>query len=134
MLNPTSGTTNLHSLPDYDYQEVYNLAKIIHAEARGETFDGMVAVGAVVLNRVEDQQFPNTIEEVILQPRQFSSVNDGQFNLEPNKTALEAAYIALIGMDPTNGCLYFYNPTIATVAWSFKRKTEVVIGNHSFTK
>lgn len=110
------------------------MAKIIHAEARGENFDGMVAVGAVVLNRVEDQNFPNTVEEVIHQPRQFSSVADGQFNLEPDSLAYEAALRAIQGYDPTNGCLFFYNPAIATVAWSFQRETEVVIGNHIFTK
>jgi len=94
----------------------------------------MVAVGAVVLNRVENSDFPDTIEEVIHQPKQFSSVADGQFQLEPDSLSYEAAYEAFKGNDPTNGCLYFYNPDIATVAWSFQRETEVVIGNHIFTK
>ncbi len=94
----------------------------------------MVAVGAVVLNRVKDSYFPNTIEEVILQPRQFSSVYDGQYQLEPDPLSFDAAYEVLKGEDPTGGCLYFYNPDIATATWSFKRETKVVIGNHRFTK
>ncbi|MBM7615239.1 N-acetylmuramoyl-L-alanine amidase [Alkaliphilus hydrothermalis] len=94
----------------------------------------MVAVGAVVLNRVRDSHFPDTIEGVINQPKQFSSVADGQFDLEPDSLSYDAAYEAIEGNDPTNGCLYFYNPNIATVAWSFQRETEIVIGNHHFTK
>lgn len=94
----------------------------------------MVAVGAVVLNRVKHKEFPNSIEMVIYQPKQFSSVSDGQFELEPNNMAFDAAVEAIKGNDPTNGCLYFYNPLIATATWSFQRKTEHTIGNHTFTK
>ncbi|KAB3530261.1 cell wall hydrolase [Alkaliphilus serpentinus] len=95
---------------------------------------GMIAVGAVVLNRVGSGEFPNRIEEVILQPKQFSSVDDGQFQLEPNEVAYKAAFKALMGNDPTKGCLFFYNPQIATAGWSFNRETVVVIGDHHFTK
>ncbi len=94
----------------------------------------MVAVGAVILNRVHSPSFPNSIKKVIYQPRQFSSVADGQFELEPNDLAFTAAIEAIMGHDPTNGCLYFYNPSIATAAWSFQRRPETTIGNHIFTK
>lgn len=120
-------------LLSYEREDIYLLAKIIHGEARGESIEGKIAVGAVVLNRVEDDRFPNSIKEVILQPRQFSSVDDGQFQLEPDSTSYEAAYQSILGKDPTEGCVFFYNPTIATAEWSFKRKTEVVIGRHHFT-
>ncbi|GAB6086571.1 cell wall hydrolase [Alkaliphilus crotonatoxidans] len=131
---PHSGTVNSQYFFGYHYQEVYYLAKIIHAEARGESFEGMVAVGAVVLNRVESPGFPNSIEKVIYQPNQFSSLYDGQFELEPDDVAFSAAAKAIMGHDPTDGCLYFYNPSIATAAWSFQRQPETKIGNHVFTK
>ncbi len=122
------------SLLGYKAQDIYLLAKIIHAEARGEEFEGKIAVGAVVLNRVEDEGFPNTIEDVILQPKQFSSVADGQFSLEPDESCYNAAYYCILGEDPTNGCVFFYNPDIATAGWSFKRETAIVIGRHRFTR
>lgn len=109
------------------------LARVIHAEARGESFEGQVGVGAVVLNRVQSEQFPDSITEVIHQPGQFSSLDDGQFNLQPNETAYRAAVAALNGADPTTGALYFYNPVIAKAAWSKKRMTKITIGNHAFT-
>ncbi len=118
----------------YKAQDIYLLAKIIHAEARGETLEGKIAVGAVVLNRVEDERFPDSIEAVILQPRQFSSVADGQFTLEPDESCYNAAYHCIMGNDPTNGCVFFYNPAIATVKWSFQRETEIIIGGHHFTR
>lgn len=91
-------------------------------------------MGAVVMNRVNSRDFPNSIGEVILQPRQFSSVDDGQFQLEPGKEAYDAAMKAIMGDDPTKGCLFFYNPEISTAQWSFKRETVIVIGGHHFTK
>ncbi|WP_243141138.1 cell wall hydrolase [Alkaliphilus pronyensis] len=123
-----------NSIAGYTTKDIDYLAKIIHAEARGESFEGMVAIGAVILNRVEDDSFPSTIEEVIFQPNQFCSVKDGQFHLEPSRLAYDAAFRAIMGNDPTNGCLFFYNPQIATAVWSFQRPVEAVIGNHRFTK
>lgn len=113
-------------------QDVYLLAKCIHAEARGEPYVGQVAVGAVILNRVADSQFPNTIAGVIYQPWAFTAVNDGQINLEPNESAYKAARDALNGWDPTNGCLYYYNPQTATSKWIWSRKTVITIGKHVF--
>lgn len=112
--------------------DLYLLAKCVHAEARGEPYVGQVAVAAVILNRVKDAAFPNTISGVIYQPWAFTAVNDGQINLEPNSTAYQAAQDALNGWDPTYGCLYYYNPTTATSKWIFERQTVVTIGKHVF--
>ena len=108
------------------------LARCVYAEARGEPYTGQVAVAAVVLNRVENSAFPNTISGVIYQPWAFTAVNDGQINLTPNSTAYKAAQDALNGWDPTYGCLYYYNPQTATSSWIWSRKTVVTIGKHVF--
>ena len=92
----------------------------------------MVAVGAVVLNRVKSPSFPNTISGVIYQPYAFTCVSDGQINLSPNATALSAAKDAINGYDPSQGSLYYYNPAVATSKWIFSRKTVVTIGKHVF--
>ncbi len=112
--------------------DLYLLAKLIYSEARGEIYTGQVAVGAVVLNRVDDAGFPNTLQGVIYQPWAFTALHDGQFNLEPNATAYQAAQDAISGWDPSYGSLYYYNPTTATSSWIFTRTTVVVIGNHVF--
>jgi N-acetylmuramoyl-L-alanine amidase len=113
---------------------VEQMARIIHSEARGETFQGQVAVGAVVLNRVQSSQFPDSISDVIFQPGQFSAILDGQYNLKPDFSAYQAARVALNGVDPTNGALFYHNPKIATSAWSLKRPAVATIGNHIFTR
>lgn len=112
--------------------DLYLLAKCIYAEARGESYKGQVAVGAVILNRVKSPDFPNTIAGVIYQPWAFTAVNDGQINLEPNQTAYNAAKDAMNGWDPTYGCLYYYNPATATSKWIFSRQQVVKIGKHVF--
>lgn len=120
---------------NYNKEDLELLARIIHGEARGEPYEGQVAVGAVVLNRVKSQGFPNTIREVIFQKNQFSAVSDGQFYLEPNETAYRAARDALSGRDPSLGALFFYNPkTAKTLHWLSQRETTIVIGNHVFAK
>ncbi|NLI38936.1 MAG: spore cortex-lytic enzyme [Clostridiaceae bacterium] len=110
------------------------LAHIIHGEARGEPYEGMVAVGAVVLNRVKDSRFPNSIPGVIYQPGAFDAVADGQINLEPSSTAIRAARDALNGWDPTYGCIYYYNPVTATSKWIWSRPIVTKIGRHNFAK
>jgi len=110
----------------------YLLARIIYAEARGESYTGQVAIGAVVLNRVKSSLFPNTISGVIYQPYAFTAVSDGQINYTPNSTAISAAKDAMNGWDPTYGSIYYYNPAVATSAWIFSRKTVVTIGSHVF--
>ena len=112
--------------------DVYLLAKLIYAEARGEPYIGQVAVGAVVLNRVKSPNFPDTIREVIYQPFAFTAVDDGQINLEPDQTAYKAAEDALSGWDPSYGSLFYYNPETATSAWIFTRETITEIGKHIF--
>ena len=89
------------------------LARLINGEARGEPYEGQVAVGAVIMNRVKSAKFPNTIAGVIYQKGQFSCITDGQFNaaIEENSTVYKAAQDAMNGSDPTNGALYFYNPS-----------------------
>lgn len=112
--------------------DTYLLARCIYAEARGESYTGQVAVGAVVLNRVRSPEFPNTIAGVIYQKHAFTAVTDGQINLTPDQTAINAAKDALAGWDPTGGCLYYYNPAKATSEWIFSRETVVTIGKHVF--
>lgn len=116
----------------YNSSDVYLLAKCIYAESRGEPYLGQVAVGAVVLNRVKSSSFPNSISGVIYQPYAFTAVIDGQINLEPNETAYSAARDAMNGWDPTNGCLYYYNPATATSSWIWTRTVKLTIGKHRF--
>ncbi|TCX53870.1 cell wall hydrolase [Dehalobacter sp. 14DCB1] len=116
----------------YDQEDVMLLAKIIYAEARGESFEGQVAVGAVVLNRVESPKFPDTIREVIYQPGQFSAVLDRQIELTPGDEAYQAALAALEGQDPSKGALFYYNPQTATDNWIKTRSVVKNIGNHNF--
>lgn len=112
--------------------DVYLLARIIYGEARGEPYKGQVAIAAVVLNRVESSSFPNTIAGVIYQSGAFDAVSDGQINLAPDQTAVKAARDALNGWDPTNGCLFYYNPATATSRWMLSRPILLRIGNHAF--
>lgn len=129
-LDKTNGGNKGNS--SYTNSDLYLLAKCIYAEARGESYTGQVAVGAVILNRVASSAFPNTVAGVIYQSGAFTAVSDGQINLEPDKTAMNAASDALNGWDPTYGCLYYYNPAVATSSWIFGRKTVTTIGKHVF--
>ena len=123
----SSSTTNSVSNSDMAL-----LAKCVHAEARGESYVGQVAVAAVILNRVKSPKFPNTISGVIYQPYAFTCVNDGQINLSPNQSAYNAAQDAMNGWDPTYGAIYYYNPKTATSSWIRTRSTTVTIGKHVF--
>lgn len=108
------------------------MAKIINSEARGEPYKGQVAVGAVVMNRIQSAQFPDNIRDVVFQPGAFTAVDDGQYWLTPNKTAYLAAQDAVRGWDPTNNSLYYFNPDTATSAWIWSRPQTVKIGKHIF--
>ncbi len=110
------------------------LARCVYAEARGEPYAGQVAIAAVVLNRVRSSSFPNTVSGVIYQKGAFTCVSDGQINMTPNSTAYKAVTDAINGWDPTNGCLYYYNPATATSKWIWSLKVELTIGRHSFAK
>lgn len=112
--------------------DVWLLARVIYGEARGEPYKGQVAIGAVVLNRVKSPSFPNTVAGVIYQRGAFDAVSDGQINLAPDETAVRAARDALNGWDPTNGCLFYYNPATATSRWMLSRPVLLRIGNHAF--
>jgi len=112
--------------------DLYDLARLVNGEARGESFEGQVAVAAVVLNRLYSGQFGNTIQDVIYQPWAFTAVNDGQFYLEPNASAYQAVAAAVKGWDPTGGALYYWNPVTATSPWVWSRPIINQIGNHVF--
>ena len=114
--------------------DLYLLAKMISAEARGEPYIGQVAVGAVILNRVKHPSFPNTIAGVLYQPGAFTALVDGQFSLEPEESAKRAAVDAMNGWDPSGGAIYYYNPEKSTSEWIFTRETIAVIGSHVFAK
>ena len=112
------------------------LARAINGEARGEPYEGQVAVGAVILNRVKDSRFPNTIAGVIYQKGAFTAVSDGQINvaIKNGSTVLKAAQDALNGWDPTGGAVYYFNPQTATNKWIWSRPYLKTIGKHRFCK
>lgn len=110
------------------------LAMVINGEARGEPYEGQVAVGAVVLNRVRHSSFPNTIAGVIYQEGAFTAVNDGQINKPIQDSCYKAAQDALNGWDPTGGAIYYYNPATATSSWIWSRPVVKQIGKHVFCK
>lgn len=112
--------------------DVNLLAHIIHGEARGESYVGKVAIGAVILNRTTDSRFPKSIAGVIYQPGAFTAVDDGQINLDPDTESYNAARDALNGWDPTGGCVYYFNPATATSSWIWSRPVMTVIGKHYF--
>lgn len=124
-----SSTNSGFSSNDYNL-----LARIISAEARGEPYLGQVAVGAVILNRVEHPSFPDTVSGVIYQNGAFSCLNDGQFYQPVSQTAYTAARDALNGLDPSGGAIYYYNPKTATSKWIRSRPVITTIGNHVFCK
>ena len=122
------------STSSYSDSDINLLARLIYGEARGESYVGQVAVGAVVMNRIKSSSFPNTMAGVIYQRYAFTAVDDGQINLTPNATARKAAEDAMNGWDPSYGAIYYYNPKTATSSWIFSRTTTVTIGNHVFAK
>ena len=111
----------------------YNLlAKLISAEARGEPYEGQVAVGAVVLNRVKHPSFPDTIPGVVYQKGAFSAVTDMNWSQPVADSAYKAARDALNGWDPSGGAIYYYNPKTSTNKWITSRPVIKYIGNHKF--
>jgi N-acetylmuramoyl-L-alanine amidase len=114
--------------------EVEKMARVVHGEARGESYIGKVAVAAVILNRLDDPSFPDTVEDVILQTNAFTAVHDGQYDLKPNSYAYRAVIDAIQGWDPTYGSVYYYNPDLATNTWIFSRQSVTKIGNHLFAQ
>ena len=132
-----AGTETLNALGvaaegSYNSADYQLLARIISAEARGEPYIGQVAVGAVVLNRIEHPSFPDTLAGVVYQKGAFSCLYDGQFNEPIAESAYAAARDALNGMDPSDGAIYYFNPNTATNGWIWSRPHIVTIGSHRF--
>jgi len=122
------------SHPGISENDLKIMANAVFGESRGEPYRGQVAVAAVILNRVGDAHFPNTISGVIFQPGAFTAVADGQIWLSPNDTAKRAVQDAINGVDPTNGCTYYFNPETATSKWIWGRSQVMKIGKHIFCK
>ena len=116
--------------------DIQLLARAINGEARGEPYEGQVAVGAVILNRVKHSSFPNTIAGVIYQSGAFTAVDDGQINvpISEGSTVYKAAQDARNGWDPTNGAIYYFNPDTATNSWIWSRPLIKTIGKHRFCR
>lgn len=132
--NSSGNNSSSNSSSSANSSDLNLLSRLVYGEARGEPYTGQVAVAAVVLNRVEHSSFPNTISGVIYQSGAFDVVSDGQINLTPNDTAKKAAQDALNGWDPTNGAIYYFNPSTATNKWIWSRPMTVTIGKHRFCK
>jgi len=113
-------------------QDLKLMANAVYGEARGEPYEGQVAVAAVILNRVASDAFPNTVSGVIFQPGAFTAVADGQIYLTPNEQAAKAVRDALNGWDPSGGCIYYFNPDTATSKWIWSRSQVKTIGKHIF--
>ena len=112
--------------------DVALLARVISAEARGEPYAGQVAVGAVILNRIEHPSFPSTLAGVVYQPGAFTCMVDGQIDQPVAESARRAAQEALGGSDPSGGAIYYFNPSTATSSWIWSRPLIKVIGKHRF--
>ncbi len=133
---PSSSNTNLSAnndfIMDVTSKEMEYLKRAVYSEARGEPYEGQVAVAAVILNRVRDPRFPNSITEVIFEPWAFTAVHDGQFWLEPDPQIVNPIEDALKGWDPSGGAVFYYNPVKVTSYWIFSRQVIDVIGRHYF--
>ena len=128
------GSGSSSSTNGYSSNDIYLLAKVIAAEARGESYVGQVAVGAVVLNRVQHSSFPDSISGVVYQSGAFSAVTDSNWNVAPSDTAQKAARDAINGWDPTGGAIYYYNPSKTNNRWIRTRPVVTTIGRHVFCK
>lgn len=129
---PTGAANVSRSGRVFSQADINLLARVVYGEARGESYSGQVAVAAVVLNRLENREFPNTVSGVVNQPGAFTAVSDGQIRLNPNTTAYQAVREAIGGADPSGGALYYWNPVKATSKWIWSRTIINRIGNHVF--
>lgn len=125
-------SSSSNSSSKFTNSEISLLARIISAESRGEPYEGQVAVGAVILNRIDHPSFPNTLAGVIYQPSAFTCINDGQVNQSVSDSAKKAAQDAINGWDPSGGAIYYYNPAKTTNKWIYSRPVICTIGNHRF--
>lgn len=129
-----SSSSSSSSGGKYSSNDITLLAKLIAAEARGESYTGQVAVGAVVLNRVKHSSFPDTVSGVIYQKGAFSAVNDSNWSAAPNETSRKAAQDCINGWDPSGGAIYYYNPKKTSNSFMLSRPVIKTIGNHVFCK
>lgn len=116
----------------YTDSDVELLAKVISAEARGESYEGQVAVGAVILNRVAHPSFPDSLSGVVYQKGAFSCVNDSNWYQPVAQSSKRAAQDALNGWDPTGGAIYYFNPAKTSDSFMHSRPVIKTIGNHRF--
>lgn len=130
--NKNNSSTQMQLPANYTARDLQLIANAVYGEARGEPYEGQVAVAAVILNRLESPDFPNTITDIIFQPLAFTAVADGQIWLEPNDRAKEAVLDAMNGWDPTENALYYFNPKTATSKWIWTRPQIKQIGQHIF--
>jgi len=130
---PSSSSSSSAS-PDGTSSDLYLMARCIYGEARGEPYMGKVAIGAVIMNRVKSKDFPNTIAGVIYQPKAFSVVADGQISLTPDQECINAARDAMNGVDPTGGCVFYYNPNKTSNKFMHSLPTVITIGSHRFAR
>lgn len=129
---PSSGSASSQNVTNN--KDVDLVARLINGEARGEPYEGQVAVGAVILNRTNDARFPSTIAGVIYQPGAFTAIVDGQINAEMKESSVRAARDALNGWDPSGGAVFYYNPAKTTNKWIWSRPLIKVIGKHKFCR
>ncbi|MGG1687633.1 cell wall hydrolase [Pseudalkalibacillus sp. NRS-1564] len=127
-------TKDQFTVSNYSVEEIEMLAKLVNGEARGESFEGKVAVAAVTVNRTLSARFPNSIKEVIFESGAYTAVSDGQYDQKPGAESYKAVYAALSGRDPSSGALFYYNPDIATDDWIRTRHIIKEIGKHVFTR
>ena len=123
---------SIGEIPEATQANINLLARIISAEGRGETYEGQVAIGACILNRIEHPSFPDTLSGVIYQPGAFTAITDGQFNEPVADSSYRAARDAINGWDPSGGSIYYYNPDKTANAWIRTRPVIKRIGNHLF--
>ncbi len=136
ILTKNNSNQNISYAATSHTSDIQLMARAINGEARGEPYEGQVAVGAVILNRVKDSRFPNSISGVIYQSGAFTAVSDGQINapIDEDSTVYKAAQDAMNGWDPTGGCVYYFNPDTATNSWIWSRPHVITIGKHRFCK
>ena len=136
VLSRNNSEQNISYASTSNTSDIQLMARAINGEARGEPYEGQVAVGAVILNRVKDSRFPNSISGVIYQSGAFTAVADGQINapIDEGSTVYKAAQDAMNGWDPTGGCVYYFNPNTATNKWIWSRPHVIIIGKHRFCK
>ncbi len=124
-----AGTNTLNMLSNLEM-----VAHVVHGESRGESYEGKVAVAAVIMNRVQSPSFPQSTYGVIFQQNAFTALNDGQYWLTPNSSAYRAAKDAYLGWDPSGGATYYYNPSGVTDKWIFTRDVIKRIGQHVYAR